>query len=87
MSISLLMNKRTYRGPGVYIGRPSKWGNPFTVGPDGTRDEVIQKYADWLADQPQLLDDLEELRGRRLICWCTPARCHGEVLLRLLYGD
>lgn len=33
----------------VYIGRPSKWGNPFIVGADGTRDEVIQKYKDWIS--------------------------------------
>jgi len=36
-----IKSRRTYSGPGVYVGRPSKWGNPFTIGPDGTRDEVI----------------------------------------------
>lgn len=32
----------------VYIGRPSKWGNPFVIGKDGTREEVIAKYAEWI---------------------------------------
>jgi len=64
----------------VYIGRPSKWGNPFEIGKDGTREEVIQKYADWIKTQPDLIADLPELRGQILGCWCTPEACHGEVL-------
>ena len=39
----------------VYIGRPSKWGNPFRIGPDGNREEVIRKYRDWIGKQPELL--------------------------------
>ncbi|RWK52772.1 MAG: DUF4326 domain-containing protein, partial [Mesorhizobium sp.] len=38
----------------VYIGRPSKWGNPFVIGPDGSRAEVIAKYRAWIASQPEL---------------------------------
>lgn len=67
----------------VFIGRPSKWGNPFVIGVDGTRDEVIQKYEDWLMKQPNLLNDLHELKGKTLGCWCIPKRCHGEVLVKL----
>lgn len=67
----------------VYIGRPSKWGNPFTIGRDGTRSEVINKYAAWIRTQPQLLADLHELRGKTLGCWCAPADCHGYVLSEL----
>jgi hypothetical protein len=47
----------------VYIGRGSKWGNPFRIGPDGDRAAVIAKYERWLADQHQLLRALDELRG------------------------
>jgi hypothetical protein len=65
----------------VYIGRPSKWGNPFVIGRDGSRDEVIAKYRAWLASQPELLDALDELRGRDLVCWCAPLACHGDVLV------
>lgn len=67
----------------VYIGRPSKWGNPFRSGIDGTKSEVIAKYKEWIQTQP-LMNDLHELDGKVLACWCTPSRCHGEVLLELL---
>ncbi len=50
----------------VYIGRPSKSGNPFVVGRDGDRAEVLARYERWLADQPELLDSLGELAGKTL---------------------
>jgi hypothetical protein len=68
----------------VYIGRPSKWGNPFEIGKDGNRSEVIQKYEAWILTQPQLLADLPELKGKILGCWCAPSSCHGDVLARLV---
>ena len=68
----------------VYIGRPSKWGNPFSIGKDGTRSEVIQKYSVWLSKQPNLLNAIGELRGKVLGCWCHPQPCHGDVLLEYL---
>jgi len=71
----------------VYIGRPSKWGNPFTIGKDGTRKEVIAKYREWILTQPELLRDLEELRGKRLGCWCSPRACHGDVLVDLIHNE
>lgn len=67
----------------VYIGRPSKWGNPFQIGPDGTREEVIDKYRKWLESQPNLMKDLKELKGKTLGCWCSPNPCHGDVLIKL----
>lgn len=67
----------------VYIGRGSKWGNPFVIGQDGSRDEVIEKYHEWILTQPQI-KDLEELRGKRLGCFCKPNRCHGDILVELL---
>lgn len=65
----------------VYIGRPSKWGNPFVIGKDGTREDVLQKYKYWLENNKKLLDDLEELRGKVLGCWCKPKDCHGDILI------
>ena len=56
----------------LYIGRGSKWGNPFRIGPDGDRTAVIAKYERWLADQHQLLRALDKLRGRDLVCFCAP---------------
>lgn len=67
----------------VYIGRPSKWGNPFVIGRDGTRADVIRKYEEWLKLQPQLMNSLHELKGKTLGCWCAPQACHGHVLARL----
>lgn len=74
----------------VYIGRPSKWGNPFSH-KDGTlakfkvgsRDEAVEAYARWIQTQPELLAALPELRGQVLGCWCAPQRCHGDVLSEL----
>lgn len=76
----------------VYIGRPSKWGNPYSH-KDGTLakfkvasvDEAISSYRDYLLESP-LKDDLEELRGKTLGCWCAPNPCHGDVLVELANG-
>lgn len=70
----------------VYIGRPSKWGNPFIIGRDGTREEVINKYRQWILNKPELIKDLHELVGKILGCWCSPETCHGEVLIKLTKG-
>lgn len=69
----------------VYIGRPSKWGNPFVVGRDGSRDEVIEKYRDWLfTSRLDLREDARrELHGKDLVCWCAPLPCHGDILLEI----
>lgn len=67
----------------IYIGRPSKWGNPFCIGKDGNRAEVIAKYRQWITTQPELLASLHELRGKVLGCWCSPLDCHGHVLAEL----
>ena len=68
----------------VFIGRPSKWGNPFHSGEDGTRSEVIEKYREWILNQPDLLKSLDELDGKVLGCWCKPRACHGDVLVELV---
>jgi len=56
----------------VYIGRPSKWGNPFVIGKDGTREQVIAKYRQYLLSRPDLIAALPELKGKILGCWCSP---------------
>lgn len=78
----------------VYIGRPSKWGNPFTHIKDKqtkanfiveTREDAINSYTEWITngDGKYLLDDLIELNGKILGCWCYPKSCHGDVLIKL----
>lgn len=64
----------------VYIGRPSLWGNPFVIGRDGTRAEVIEKYRLWLEERPELIEELCNRRPVRLRCYCAPLPCHGDVL-------
>jgi len=68
----------------TYIGRPSRWGNPFEIGLDGKRPVVIRKYREWIVDQPDLMAALPELAGKHLVCWCAPEACHGEILLELV---
>jgi len=68
----------------VYIGRPSKWGNPFVIGRDGNRDEVVRKYLDYILENKELLKDLPELKGKNLGCYCAPQLCHGDVLIELV---
>jgi hypothetical protein len=67
----------------VYIGRGSKWGNPFILGKDGDRQEVIKKYLCYILNKPELMKDLPELDGKVLGCYCSPKSCHGDVLVVL----
>lgn len=66
-------NKRHGTAPpdAVYVGRPTALGNPFVIGKDGTREEVIEKYEEWLLDSMPW-ESIEELRGKDLVCWCAP---------------
>jgi hypothetical protein len=58
----------------VYIGRPSVWGNPFEIGKDGTREEVIAKYREHLLSSPDLMARLPELEGKTLGCSASGGR-------------
>lgn len=62
----------------VYVGRGSFWGNPFRIGKDGTREEVIKRFECEVL--PKL--SLRHLRGKDLVCWCAPRACHADLLLR-----
>lgn len=81
----------------VYVGRPSVWGNPFTVDTHGSReaavaayDEAIRRdtrqdffYLDVAEQEAQHLPT-HELRGKDLMCWCPLDQpCHADILLRL----
>ena len=71
----------------VYIGRGGPWGNPFRIGRDGTRAEVIAKYRVWIMSDDRvavaLLNNLHMLQGKVLGCFCAPLSCHGDVLAEL----
>ncbi len=71
----------------VYVGRPSKWGNPYRVTPERTRGEAMSAYEIWFAVlmPPEFREAVKrELRGKNLACWCREgARCHADLLLLL----
>jgi hypothetical protein len=78
-----VLNKRVSSN-GVYIGRPSKWGNPFAIGRDGTRADVIRKFEEYIMSNPELMEAAKkELKGKDLVCFCAPLACHGDVLSRI----
>lgn len=85
MNKTTVVNLRSGDEYDVYIGRGpnSKWGNPFVIGKDGSRKEVIDKYREWIKTQPHLMNSLHELKGMRLACFCVPKLCHGHVLAEL----
>ena len=70
----------------VYIGRGSPWGNPFIIGKNGNRVEVIARFRAYaekrLAQEPEWLKPLERYEG--LVCYCAPLGCHGNVIVSLL---
>jgi hypothetical protein len=79
----------------IYIGRPGKWGNPFSHIKDketraeflvNSRKDAIQAYENWIlsGEGKHLLNDLKELKGKVLGCWCNPKGCHGDVLAKLV---
>jgi len=65
----------------VYIGRPSKWGNPYRRGRDGTKSQVIEMYRAYARKFTKA--ELAALKGKRLGCFCHPQPCHGDVLAEL----
>ena len=82
----------------VYIGRgrivfidgmrfpkeDSIWANHFKIDKDNTREQVLEKYREYLKKDDYLMGKLHELRGKRLGCWCKPEACHGDILLELI---
>lgn len=77
-------------GTGIVVDRSSKWGNPFVMGRDGDRSAVIDKHAAWLLcsdEAAPLRRTIYELAGQDLWCWCAPAACHADLLLRLSNPD
>jgi len=95
MTRTTIVNLKGHRGDPayddvVYVGRALHRGGwrldgsplacPFRPGRDGTREEVVAEYRDYLLGRPDLLEIVATLRGRRLGCWCTPLPCHADVI-------
>jgi hypothetical protein len=71
----------------VKVDRTTAWGNPFEMPGDGDRDEVCDSYEVYLSRKRSLLQRLPELKGKVLVCWCFPERCHGDHLAHLANGQ
>ncbi len=91
----------------VYVGRRNRrlglshspLANPYSIGPHGTREQVIDKYRVWLRERlsqrPRrgtihltVSGLVERARKERitLVCWCWPKACHAEVIRDLIVG-
>lgn len=80
MSLVVHCKKQRYD---VYIGRPSAFGNPFVIGKDGDRDDVIRKFEQYLLkDEALMARAKKELKGKVLGCFCAPQKCHGDILAK-----
>lgn len=81
-----ILNKKVHGIPknSVYIGRGSKYGNPFRIGVHGSREEVIQQYKFYLLDRLEdgtiTIEELIALYEHDLVCYCYPLPCHGDVI-------
>lgn len=85
----------SFRGRGIFdlsgvvpIDRSSIFGNPFIIGKDGSREEVIEKYRVYfynrLANDKFFYERVLELSGKVLGCWCKPKACHGDIIVEFL---
>ena len=81
---TVVVNMKTTKVFDVKIDRTTIFGNPFRLGIDGDRDSVLAKYRDYFYKRVELDKEFRQrvlgLRGRILACWCSPERCHGEVI-------
>jgi len=72
----------------VYIGRPSIFGNPFTIGKDGDREKVINLFRSYFYNRLDydidFKTEVEKLKGKILACWCKPEACHGDIIIEYL---
>jgi len=86
-----VINIRSGEKYDIYIGRGSKYGNPYShlrnttaPYPVDSREDAIRAYEAWLLDQPELVAAAKkELKDKVLGCWCKPMDCHGDILLRI----
>ena len=68
------------------IDRNSAWGNPYELGKDGDRDTVCESYMYYFKKKLSLHQQLMDIKGKVLGCWCYPERCHGNYLKKLADG-
>lgn len=68
----------------VYIGRPSIFGNPFVIGKDGDRENVIRLFKLHVYENEEIMRAIRALKDSDVLgCWCKPAHCHGDVIVEI----
>ena len=73
------------RGKDPFTGETSIWKNPFIIGRDGSRKDVLKKFEKYLPENKYLMSRLGELRGKILGCWCEEdEECHGDIIIKIL---
>lgn len=95
-----LHRARGYRKPvgAINVARPTKWGNPFNwqefnaTNSAKMRRMAVEYYKKWLDgeidmyhdERDEILESLDELRGKNLACWCPlDESCHADILIEL----
>jgi len=73
----------------IYVGRPTKWGNPYKVTKIISAKLAVLMYQDYLDRNPHLKEMAKKrLRGHDLCCWCPLGNpCHADVLLLICSGE
>ncbi|WP_283602800.1 DUF4326 domain-containing protein [Serratia proteamaculans] len=87
--ITFVSNKDRGEHFDIYCGRGTLWGNPYAIGADGDRDEVIRKFKydfdrNYLKGGDDFKEKLKLNRGKTLGCHCKPYACHGDILAEFL---
>lgn len=81
-----LSRKKGWKMPDntVKVDRSSGWGNPFKVGRDGTAEECVAKFKEYVS-VPIIQSKITKcLNGKNLACWCKPGEpCHADVMLEM----
>lgn len=87
--MTVVVNIKKTKRCDVYIGRGSIYGNPFIIGKDGIRKDVISKYRDWFYNKlkdKRFCDNVLALKDKSIGCYCKPDDCHGDVIAEYLNG-
>ena len=86
-----VINMKTYTGNDfIRIDRATAFGNPYRIGHNGTREQVIKLYQRYFKQRmkkdEQFYQTVCSLAGCKLGCWCKPLACHGDVIADFLNG-
>jgi len=73
----------------VYVGRPTKWGNPHSLQDHPDREQIVKRFRSYCGPENGVFaqEIRRELRGKDLACWCPLDQpCHADVLLEIANG-